>query len=123
MIYRMLDENGDYVFGRGRHAYLEGVEAVAQAIQTRLLLLYSEWWEDREDGLPLFEKILASSGSPSNVQAVDFLFKERISGTKGVLSILGYDSNFNDDTRKYTFRAVVETLYGSLIISNLGGIE
>ena len=99
------------------------MEAVAQAIKTRLLLLYSEWWEDREDGLQLFEKILASSGSPSNVQAVDFLFKERISGTKGVLSILGYDSNFNDDTRKYTFRAVVETLYGSLIISNLGGIE
>ena len=123
MIYRMLDENGDYVFGRSKHAYLEGVEAVAQAIKTRLRLLYAEWWEDREDGLQLFEKILSSSGSPSNVQAVDFLFKERISGTKGVLSILGYDSNFNDDTRKYTFRAVVETLYGSLIISNLGGIE
>lgn len=123
MIYRMLDENGDYVFGRSKHAYLEGVEAVAQAIKTRLLLLYAEWWEDREDGLPLFEKILASSGSRSNTAAVDFLFKERISGTKGVLSILGYDSNYDNDTRKYTFRAVVETLYGSLIISNLGGTE
>ena len=54
MIYRMLDADGDYVFGRSKHAYLEGVEAVAQAIKTRLLLLYAEWWEDREDGLPLF---------------------------------------------------------------------
>lgn len=123
MIYRMLDQDGDYVFGRGKRAYLEGAEAVAQAIKTRLLLLYSEWWEDREDGLPLWEKILASPGSPSNLQAVDFIFKERISGTTGVLSLLGYDSDFDRETRKYTFKAAVETLYGTLVISNLAGVS
>lgn len=124
MIYRMLDGNGDYVFGRGRHAYLEGAEAVAQAIKTRLLLLYSEWWEDREDGLPLWERILSSPGSPDNIKAVDFLFKERIDNTEGVLSLMAYDSDFNHDTRTYTFRAVVETLYGTLVITNLqGGTE
>ena len=123
MIYRMLDQGGDYVFGRGKHAYLEGAEAVAQAIKTRLLLLYAEWWEDREDGLPLWERILSSSGSPSNQQAVDFIFKERISGTTGVLSLLGYESNFDSDNRKYTFKAAVETLYGTLVISNLQGVS
>ncbi len=54
MIYRKLDENRDYIFGRGKNAYPEGADAVAQAIKSRLLLLYSEWWEDLEDGLPIF---------------------------------------------------------------------
>ena len=120
MIYRMLDSDGDYVFGRGKHAYLEGIDAVAQAIKTRLLLLYAEWWEDREDGLPLWEQILAASGSQDSLTAVDLIFKERIEGTTGVLSLLGYESDFDRDNRKYTFKAAVETMYGDLIISNLG---
>ena len=120
MIYRMLDSDGDYVFGRGKHAYLEGIDAVAQAIKTRLLLLYAEWWEDREDGLPLWEQILAAPGSQDSLTAVDLVFKERIEGTTGVLSLLGYESDFDRDNRKYTFKAAVETMYGDLIISNLG---
>lgn len=120
MIYRMLDSDGDYVFGRGKHAYLEGIDAVAQAIKTRLLLLYAEWWEDREDGLPLWEQILAAPGSQDSLTAVDLIFKERIEGTIGVLSLLGYESDFDRDNRKYTFKAAVETMYGDLIISNLG---
>ena len=109
MIYRKLDENWDYIFGRGKNAYLEGADAVAQAIKSRLLLLYSEWWEDLEDGLPLWEKILGSSGRPENLKAVDFIFKDRI---------LGYDSEFQN--RNYLFRCAVETLFGTLIISNSG---
>lgn len=120
MIYRMLDSDGDYVFGRGKHAYLEGIDAVAQAIKTRLLLLYAEWWEDREDGLPLWEQILTAPGSQDSLTAVDLIFKERIEGTTGVLSLLGYESDFDRDNRKYTFKAAVETMYGDLIISNLG---
>lgn len=119
MIYRMLDQDGDYVFGRGKHAYLEGAEAVAQAIKTRLLLLYAEWWEDRQDGLPLWEKILTTSGGKNSLQAVDYLFKDRISNTTGVLALLGYESDFNDKSRRYTFKAAVETLYGTLVISNM----
>lgn len=118
MIYRRLDVNGDYVFGRGKHDYVSGVEAVAQAIKTRLLLLYQEWWEDKEDGLPLFERILGASGNTNNIKAVDYIFKERIQNTTGVLSLLGYDSYYDNNNRKYIFIASVETLYGELVISN-----
>ena len=51
---------------------------------------------------------------------MDLIFKERIEGTTGVLSLLGYESDFDRDNRKYTFKAAVETMYGDLIISNLG---
>lgn len=120
MIYRMLDDNGDYVFGRGKHAYLKDAEAVAQAIKTRLLLLYSEWWEDREDGLPLWEQILDTSGSEKNLQAVDYIFLDRIRGTTGVMAILGYQSDFDRQSRRYKFKAVVETIYGNLLVTNTG---
>lgn len=120
MIYRRIDEDGDYVFGHGKQAYLTGVDAVAQAIKTRLYLLYGEWWEDREDGLPLWERILASSGSQANQQAVDYIIKDRIQDTEGVLALQGYRSEYDHQTRKYTFTAAVETIYGTLVLSNGG---
>lgn len=96
---------------------------MAQAIKTRLLLLYSEWWEDREDGLPLWEQILSAPASEDSLTAVDLLFKERIENTTGVLSLLGYESSFDREMRKYTFTAAVETMYGELIVSNTGVSE
>ncbi len=119
MRYRQLDANGDYMFGYGKQAYLEGAAAVAQAIKTRLLLLYAEWWEDREDGLPLWERILGTGGSADNLQAVDYIIKDRIQKTNGVLSVSAFSSEFDHEKRKYGFRAAVETLYGALIVSSL----
>lgn len=123
MRYRQLDADGDYMFGYGKASYLTDVSAVAQAIKTRLLLLYGEWWEDREDGLPLWERILGTSGSSENLQAVDYIIKDRIQKTDGVLSVSAYTSEFDSDKRKYGFRGVVETLYGSLIVSTLEDLK
>lgn len=123
MRYRQLAADGDYMFGYGKQAYLEGVSAAAQAIKTRLLLLYAEWWEDREDGLPLWERILGTSGSDENIRAVDYIIKDRIQKTDGVLSVSAYSSDFDHARRKYGFLAAVETLYGSLIISTLEDLK
>ena len=61
---RRLDSNHDFCFGRGFGDYLEDVvaspDAIAQSIQTRLLLFLGEWWKDEKDGLPLGQKILGS---------------------------------------------------------------
>lgn len=119
MKYRRLDENWDYVFGHGKNDYLEGREAVGQAVKSRLLLLYGEWWEDLEDGLPLFERILASSGSDANKQAVDIIFARRIGDTTGVLNVSWYDSTFDRNKRAYSFSCRVDTVYGELYVSNV----
>ena len=116
---RRLDENWDYVFGHGKNDYLEGREAVGQAIKSRLLLLYGEWWEDREDGLPLFERILASSGAQSNIQAVDIIFAQRIANTTGVLNVVKYESELDRNKRIYNFGCAVDTVYGRLFVSNV----
>ena len=95
---------------------ISGIEAVAQAIKQRLLLLYAEWWEDLKDGLPLWEQILGTSGSEENRQAVDIIIRDRISGTRGVQSVTSFESSF--ERRHYKFTATVETIYGSLTISS-----
>ena len=119
MKYRSLDENGDYVLGRRDH-FLSGREAVAQAIKTRILLLLGEWWENVEDGLPLFEKILATFQGNEGLVGVDLTLSERIVGTQGVLRILQFDSSLNPSTRVYSASCVVDTEYG-LVELTIGG--
>lgn len=120
MIYRRLDDDWDYCFGRGKQNYISDIDAVGQAIKTRLLLLYGEWWEDLSDGLPLWERILGTNGSEENRQAVDLIIRDRISGTDGVSAVIQFESTF--EKRIYKFTATVETIYGTLQISNEGEV-
>ena len=111
MKYRALDEDGDYTLGR--RWFLTGREAVAQAIITRLYLLYGEWWEDLEDGLPLFEEILGAYGGEDARQIVDIVIGERIRGTTDVTELLEYASVFDTQTRAYSATCTVNTPYGT----------
>ncbi len=108
MKYRALDEKEDYSFGTNK--FYTKVEAVAQAILTRMRLLYGEWWENTEDGLPLFEKILGTFGGAENKNAVDLIISERILGTEGVTEIISFESTFLN--RIYSAQCVVNTVYG-----------
>ena len=78
--YRKLDVNDDMEFGRGQQNLTYGLYAVGQAIKTRLRLLKGEWFEDIENGLPLFKNILGQPGTKNNLNIVDSLIKERIIG-------------------------------------------
>jgi len=112
MKYRALDANGDYTFGR--RLFLFNREAVAQAIVTRMRLLYGEWWEDISDGLPLFERILGASGSDESRQAVCLLISERIQGTQGILRMLRFESTFDPNTRHYAASCTIDTVFGEI---------
>lgn len=110
MKYRTLDQSGDYTLGK--NIFHTDKEAVAQAILTRMKLLYAEWWEDTEDGLPLFEKILGVYGTEENKNAVDLIISERILGTKGVKSISSYDSTI--EGRSYEANIKIDTIFGTI---------
>lgn len=118
MRYRRLDKDHDYTFGQGRGSYLTGVDAVAQAIMTRLLLFTGEWWEDREDGLPLWQKMLGAY--KVRPEAIDRLIQARILGTPNVTGISSIQSGFNVETRSYSFTAVVDTAFGQVTVTNQG---
>ncbi|MDF2636581.1 MAG: hypothetical protein K0R78_3455, partial [Pelosinus sp.] len=101
MIYRRVDRNYDYTLGSNRQNFIADREAVGQAVSTRLKNLYQEWWEDTEDGLPLFEQILGVFMYGNNKQIVDQIIQKRIQETLHVTGISNFTSEFDNQTRKY----------------------
>ena len=124
MIYRRLDENGDYTFGR-RNAFVYDSEAIAQAIKTRLLHFKGEWWENILDGTPFFQEVagqfLSSAESAEQAEQVDLIFSERILGTKGVKEITIFDSRINPQTRTYSASVSVATIHDTEFQINIIG--
>lgn len=109
MRYRKLSEDGDYVFGRGSSSFhINTPEAVAQAVQTRLLLWTGEWFLNAQEGTPYSERILGANKQTS----FDIAVKERILGTRGVTEIINYQSSVDPDTRAITVRARIDTEFG-----------
>ena len=116
MIYRRLDENGDFSFGRGSGDFISGTLAVAQAIKTKLMMLKGEWWENTEDGLQAIPGILGANGSPESLAGADLLIQARIFETPGVISITDYTSVL-DSNRDYYVSCTAETSFGDATIS------
>lgn len=107
MRYRKLDFNGHRVFGGGQSSFwINQPEAVAQAISTRLRLLYSEWFLDQTAGTPWATQVLGA-GTTSTYDAV---LRGRILGTQGANQMLSYGSA--KVGRALTVTAQVDTIYG-----------
>jgi len=120
MKYRMLDTNGDYVLGMGESEFLSGSEAVAQAIVTHIKLLLGEWWEDVNQGTPLFQSILGKPGSEEHLNSVDNIYKAMIlstelNGEQIIYSIDKYERDYSPTTRVYKFQATVTTIYSESV--------
>jgi len=125
MRYRRLDENWDFCMGRGVNDYLEdsigSPDAIQQAIKSSLLLLLGEWWENTQEGLPLWQKIL---GKRTSKKIIDNIIVTRIrelklpDGSKAILNVSNVNSTYSSTTREYNFSCVVDTAFGKLVVSN-----
>jgi hypothetical protein len=102
------------VAGHGAKDFLTDADAVAQAVKTRLLLLLGEWWEDLEDGLPLYQSIVGIRDIRDNLTAADLLVRDRILRTEGVSEILSLESAVDPKDRVITYKTVIKTLYGTV---------
>ena len=114
MIYRRIDESGDYTFGQGKYNFAKDKEAVAQAIKTNLLLLYGEWFEDLELGTPLFQKVLNQRNNDEGGKAVEVVIRERILSTKGVIQINEFIAKYDEVLRAYKIKIAIDTEYGEI---------
>ena len=108
LIYRKLDENGDYLFGHGFEDFVTGLEAMVQVIRTRLKANYDEWWEGDDTALPWMDEIIG--GKTLNKDEIDLMVIERLMDTVGVIRVLDITSSLVD--RNYHFSCRVETVYG-----------
>lgn len=124
MIYRRLDSDWDYTFGNGVGCYLSDLEAVAQAVKSRLLLFLEEWWMDKTDGLPMWQFILGVPGSGNMKDVIDRLIVDRMLATTWnnvslVPSVESISSEYDPNTRSYEFTARINTCFGSVTISSV----
>lgn len=109
MRYRALDENGDYTFGRGKDNFLvNSPDMVRQSIQTRLLLIRGEWFLDKTEGTP-WDKVIGKGTNKTH----DLVIQTRILQTKGVSSIVQYQSQVDPVTRSLSIAALVITIYST----------
>jgi hypothetical protein len=116
MKYRRLSDSGDYSFGHGDSDFAYDLEASVQAVKTRLQLYKDSFWRDLNDGLPMYQSILASSGAADNLTVVDSVLKKRILGTEGVSRIVNFDSQFDPNSRRYSFTCVIDTIYTQNVV-------
>lgn len=109
MRYRKLDENDDYSFGNGSaNFYINEPMAVAQAAETRLRLLLGEWFIDTTDGTPWNTEILGTGTESTR----DLAVQDRVLGTTGLNSILGYQSSTARQARVFSVALSLDTVYG-----------
>lgn len=110
MIYRQLDQNGDFTFGSGLSNYLQNSpDAVVQAVTTRLKLWEGEWFLDITEGTPYLAGILGKYTQDT----IDQLIKKRILETPHVISITDYQGIYDGNIRGYTINVTISTDYGT----------
>lgn len=115
MRYRREDDDGDYTFGQGDDTWLvNSPEAVAQAIKTRFLLWYGQWFLDTTAGTPWIQSVLGKHSPDIYTMAI----RQRILETSGVNSITDFNTTVNGTTRRVTFTATVDTIYGSTTVTS-----
>lgn len=105
------------VFGGGQADFISDIDAVGQAAMTRLRLLQGEWWENLNDGLPLFQQILGQAKG-NDQQAINLLIQQRILGTPFVSGIISLQSSYDPNSRTFTFYSVIQTQFGPVSVSN-----
>src|SRR5665213_954427 len=118
LTYRALDNNYDPLWGQGQTNFVNDVNAVAQAVLTRLNLFEAEWWANTLDGLPLWQKILGSGAGVRNQQAISLLIQQRILGTPYVINLNNVQITYNSSVRAFTFYAEINTQFGVFSLTN-----
>lgn len=115
MIYRKLDDNGDYTIGlRSGNFLVDSPEAVGQAVTTRLRLIQGEWFLDTTTGTPYSSKILGTGKTDTYAQAI----KQVILGTQGVKSLISFNGVIDHNTRTVLISATIDTIYGQTSITS-----
>lgn len=111
MLVRRIDPGHDMTFGQGLANYARDDEATAQAVKTRLLLLFNEWFLDTDAGVPHLQQIMVR---PSNLPLAEAIIKRTIIETEGVAELRSFVMTYDRETRRLTIQATVANSYGTV---------
>lgn len=110
MSVRAIDNNGDWIYGIGRSAYISGKAQVAQSIQTRLLSFLGDCFFDMGAGIDWFNEL----GSKDQI-GLNLAISAVILNTGFVTSINEISVSL-DSKRNFRLQYTVNTSFG--VVSN-----
>lgn len=88
----------------------EQKQSVAQLLKIKLFTFSGEWFLDTANGVPYYQQIF---GKVRSKEAIDAIFRAKISEEVDVLEITEFDSTLSDD-RTYTLSFRVRTTLGQV---------
>lgn len=116
MRYRILSEDGDMTFGSGSlNFFIDSPDAVAQLVLTNLKLWVGEWFLDLSEGTPFAQAVLGMNKKETATPAI----RNVILNTNGVKSIISFSENIDPNERRYSFSAIIDTIYGQTTLTGV----
>ena len=112
MIFRGLDTNNDWLFGKGRSDYLQNQDAISANIATRLRSWRGDCFFATAEGVDYinFLDIGTQNLLDNDVRRV-------ILQTEGVLRITSYTSTIGRDSRLFSAQADIVTIFGRITVA------
>lgn len=107
MIFRNLDTNGDWNFGKGKNDYASSQAAIMLNIKTRLLSWVGDCFFDQTAGVDWYNRL----GSKNQQTLLEADLRRVISQSDGVTALKNFDIIMEGRTFKATY--TVETVYSA----------
>lgn len=113
MLFRNLDEVGDWTFGRGNQNYVDLNAAIGLNIRTRILSWVGDCFFDQKAGIDWVNRL----GSKNQRTLLEMDLKRLIIQSNGVTGLLAFDTVLN--TRAFTANYTVQTENSQQYIDSL----
>lgn len=113
MIFRSLDSNRNWQFGKGKQSFVSASDAIALNVNTRLYSFLNDCFFDMGFGIDWFRLL----GTKNTKQEIVLRCRAMILGTTGVIQLT--DLSVGVDARRITIRYVVDTIYTRNLRNNV----
>ena len=110
-----LDSEADWVFGKDKHSYKSGSDAIKQNVVTRLRSFYNDWFLDVDFGIPW----LTLLGTRNNENQVKRAISKSILETTGIMNISKLEFVYTSDDRVLQVSVSYTDVYGTLTDENI----
>ena len=108
MIFRSLDELGDWNFGKGKQDFTSSNDAIGLNIKTRIKSWVGDCFFDEKAGIDWLNRL----GSKNQRTLLEMDLKRIILQSEGVVKLLDFSTNLNN--RSFSASYSFQTIYGTI---------
>lgn len=114
MIFRALDSNSDWTFGKGKQNYLRDLDAITLNLITRLNQWKGDCYYSPAEGVD-YNNFL----DKGTKVFLDRDIKRVILQSEGILKINSFESVLSSDIRELEIETSINTIYGDTIVQEV----